>query len=86
MTDWNSYTTTLPVITRSTPANGISAWLKYSTLSYQQNNPSADMVSHQILEMGNGKILIGRTSERSTLKSHFTLFTFTEYSQILILL
>src|SRR5258705_7682153 len=76
---------TLPVIPRSTPADEINACLKYSTLWRHvntlklttnmrvqlQNYPSADLFSHQLLEIGNGKVPVDQTSGRITFPPNF---------------
>lgn len=76
---------TLPVITRSTPADEINACLKYSTLWRHVktlklttntrvqllNHPSAEIFSHQFLEIGNGKVPVDLTSGRISLPHNF---------------
>ncbi|XP_069167102.1 ATP-dependent DNA helicase pif1-like [Procambarus clarkii] len=76
---------TLPVIPRSTPADEINACLKYSTfwrhvktlklaknLRVQlQNDPSAEIFSHQFLEIGNGNVPVHLTSGRISLRHNF---------------
>jgi hypothetical protein len=73
---------TLPVIPRSTPADEINACLKYSTLWRHvktlklttnmrvqlQNDRSAEIFSHQLLEIGNGKVPVDLTSGRISLQ------------------
>ncbi len=76
---------TLPIIPRSTPADEINACLKYSTLWRQvkklqlttnmrvqlQNDPSAEIFSHHLLDIGNGKVPVDLTSGRISLPQNF---------------
>ena len=76
---------TLPVVPRSTPADEINACLKYSTLWRHvktlkltinmrvqlQNDRSAEIFSHQLLEIGNGKVPIDLASGRIALPHNF---------------
>ncbi|XP_039282843.1 uncharacterized protein LOC120351029 isoform X2 [Nilaparvata lugens] len=76
---------TLPVISRSTPADEINACLKYSTLWRHvhtlelttnmrvqlQNDPSAEVFSRQLLEIGNGQLPVDETSRQISLPDNF---------------
>ena len=76
---------TLPVIPRATPADEINACLKYSTLWRHvktlklttnmrvqlQKDRSAEIFSHQLLEIGNGKLPVDLTSGRILLPHNF---------------
>ncbi|XP_069164160.1 uncharacterized protein [Procambarus clarkii] len=76
---------TFPVIPRSTPADEINACLKYSTLwrhvktlkltpnvrVQQQNDQSAEIFSHQFLEIENGNVPVDLTSGRISLPHNF---------------
>ncbi|PNF38967.1 hypothetical protein B7P43_G06600, partial [Cryptotermes secundus] len=79
------FTQTLPVIPRSTPTDEINACLKYSTLWRHvktlklttnmhvqlQNDRPAEIFSHQLLEIGNGKVPVDLTSGRISLPHNF---------------
>ncbi|XP_029173244.1 ATP-dependent DNA helicase pfh1-like [Nylanderia fulva] len=76
---------TLPLIPRSTPADKINACLKYSTFWQHvktlklttnmriqlQNDRSAEIFSHQLLEIGNGKVPVNLTSKQISLPHNF---------------
>ncbi|PNF15011.1 hypothetical protein B7P43_G17795 [Cryptotermes secundus] len=76
---------TLPVIPRSTPADEINVCLKYSTLWRQvktlklttnmrvqlQDDRSADIFSHKLLEIGNGKEPVDLTLGQISLPHNF---------------
>ena len=79
---------TLPVIPRSTPADEINACLKCSTLWRHvktlklttnmrvqlQNDQPAETFSHQLLEIGNGKVPVDPASGRISLPNNFCNF------------
>ncbi|XP_066242812.1 ATP-dependent DNA helicase pif1-like [Saccopteryx leptura] len=76
---------TLPIIPQLTPADEINTYLKYSTLWRHvktlklttdmhvqlQNNQSSEILSHQLLEIGNGKVVVDLTSGRISLPHNF---------------
>ncbi|GFW15894.1 ATP-dependent DNA helicase [Trichonephila clavipes] len=76
---------TLPVMPRSTPADEINASLKHSALWRHvktlklttnmhvrlQNDRSAEIFSHQLLDIGNGKVPADLTSGKISLTHNF---------------
>ncbi|GFW17608.1 ATP-dependent DNA helicase [Trichonephila clavipes] len=83
---------TLPVISRSTPADEINACLKYSTLWRHvhilqlttnmrvqlQNDRSAEVFSRQLLDIGNGQLSIDETRQISLPDNFYNLVTSKE--------
>ncbi|GFS97744.1 ATP-dependent DNA helicase [Trichonephila clavipes] len=83
---------TLPVISRSTPADEINACLKYSTLWRHvhilqlttnmrvqlQNDRSAEVFSRQLLDIGNGQLSIDETRQISLPDNFCNLVTSKE--------
>ncbi|GFV96758.1 ATP-dependent DNA helicase [Trichonephila clavipes] len=83
---------TLPVISRSTPADEINACLKYSTLWRHvpilqlttnmrvqlQNDRSAEVFSQQLLDIGNGQLPIDETRQISLPDNFCNLVTSKE--------
>jgi ATP-dependent DNA helicase PIF1 len=87
---------TLPVISRSTPADEISSCLKYSSLWQHvktlklttnmrvqlQNDRSAEVFAHQLLEIGNGKVPVDRSSGLISLPHNFCNFVASKQNLI----
>lgn len=83
---------TLPVIPRSTPADELHACLKSSVLWHHvkkltlktnmriqiQNDPSANFFAIQLLDIGNGKTPIDRSTQCITLPTNFCVLTSTK--------